>query len=191
MYQLFKLLFFSFTIFALSSCSQSLLQSGSINPRQTILEMQVNQEDPALIEAYENAIQNLEKNTLEAQYTASERSMVYNVGTRTPAYYDSVQAIKLYSHFDWSSDGCSVPTALGLGLKSEFLPACKVHDFGYRNFSDYRMGDEDYRHLLDDAFLGNMVDICNSKSLLSRVACRTGAYVYYSAVRLRGEPSFD
>lgn len=37
--------------------------------------------------------------------------------------------------FNWADNGCSIPPPLGLGLffDGDFTPACKRHDFGYRN----------------------------------------------------------
>ena len=37
-------------------------------------------------------------------------------------------------HLDWSTDLCSAPIVGNRGRSFDFSPACRRHDFGYRNY---------------------------------------------------------
>lgn len=94
-----------------------------------------------------------------------------------------------YAGLDWTRDGCSAPSGLGLGYTEDFRPACNVHDFGYRNLKVYERT-ETNRDTTDDAFYVNMKSICNAKSWYKQPACYAAAYAYYEAVSLGGSGSF-
>ncbi|GGO26979.1 phospholipase A2 [Deinococcus humi] len=94
-----------------------------------------------------------------------------------------------YAGLDWSRDGCSAPSGLGLGYREDFRPACNVHDFGYRNLKVYQRTDSN-RSTTDSAFYTNMKAICAAKSWYKRPACYSAAFAYYEAVRIGGSDSF-
>jgi hypothetical protein len=94
-----------------------------------------------------------------------------------------------YPGLNWTRDGCSTPSGLGLGYTEDFRPACNVHDFGYRNLKVFERTDAN-RKATDEAFHGNMDAICAAKSWYKRPACYTAAYAYYQGVRVGGGGSF-
>lgn len=94
-----------------------------------------------------------------------------------------------YPGLDWTRDGCSAPSGLGLGYREDFRPACNVHDFGYRNLKVYQRTDSN-RKTTDEAFYTNMKAICAAKSWYKRPACYSAAFAYYEAVRVGGSDSF-
>lgn len=94
-----------------------------------------------------------------------------------------------YTGLDWSRDGCSTPSGLGLGYTEDFRPACNVHDFAYRNLKVYERTDAN-RATSDDVFYTNMKGICAVKSWYKQPACYTAAYAYYQGVRIGGGSSF-
>lgn len=106
------------------------------------------------------------------------------------AQYNTYATTSLpYTGLDWSRDGCSAPSGLGLGYTEDFRPACNVHDFAYRNLKVYERTDAN-RLTSDDAFYTNMKAICAAKSWYARPACYSAAYAYYEGVRVGGSSSF-
>ncbi|MEU5692485.1 phospholipase [Actinosynnema sp. NPDC020468] len=80
---------------------------------------------------------------------------------------------------DWSSDGCSWSPDNPFGYR--FLPACRRHDFGYRNYKHQDRFTESARLAIDDLFKADMYGQCGGSW-----ACRRVADVYYRAVRQFG-----
>lgn len=179
-------------LLALGACTQQAQLSQ--DPRYEILEdmrrLGVAEEAVA---AYQEALENLEKGrgTLEA-LGLTDLQLVQAIALGSIANYEAYYASRAsYPQFDWSRDGCSAPEGLSLGYRETFRPACNVHDFGYRNFRKFStLYNETGRRLADDNFLANMNSICRPMGLLSRTACYSAAYAYYSAVRLFGEDHF-
>lgn len=131
-------------------------------------------------------------------------------------WYDAAKSNSaIAKHFDWSTDGCSVPdlgsvavstpfgtkhvnlNAIAAKYSAAFLPACKIHDFGYRNFGkgSYTVteGDDnaDPRKSVDDRLHANMDSICATnpppvKDFWDKPACDGVAKVFYDAVRVGG-----
>jgi hypothetical protein len=117
-------------------------------------------------------------------------------------------------HLDWSADGCSTQTPVGLGdtgRSFDFRAACNHHDFGYRNLKllDRRYhcprrpldrycapGTWSYgkhwngpnRLKVDDRFLADMRLDCAGRPVSQRATCRAWAWTYYQAVRAFGGP---
>lgn len=126
---------------------------------------------------------------------ASDRlNYIKGVGWGSVAYYNGQYAAyagttRPYPGLDWSRDGCSAPSGLGLGYREDFRPACNVHDFGYRNLKVYQRTDSN-RKTTDEAFYSNMKGICAAKSWIKRPPCYSAAYAYYEAVRIGGGSSF-
>lgn len=89
-----------------------------------------------------------------------------------------------YWAFDWSTDGCSPPTPdAPAGV---FRGACRLHDFGYRNFGKGpTLGrNEAQRKQIDDRFLVEMYRTCDDTgSLGGYTKCAIIAYGMYEAVR--------
>ncbi|GEM83610.1 phospholipase A2 [Meiothermus hypogaeus] len=172
----------------LAACGQS-------TPVQTPTQQEILQDmrqlgvEPEAIAAYEASLENLTiaRQAIES-LSAGDLQLVQTIALGSIANYDSYYALRAgYPQFDWSRDGCSAPEGLGLGYRETFRPACNVHDFGYANFPGFpTLYNETGRRLADDNFLLNMNSICRPKSLLSRAACYSAAYAYYSAVRVAG-----
>ncbi len=97
-----------------------------------------------------------------------------------------------YSGPNWTDDGCSGPTPPVIFDDN----ACRHHDFGYRNVSQYRQGRTDgVRKSIDERFLSNMRLRCDRRWAAwyqkpLRVACKADAWVFYQAVRVGGKSSF-
>ncbi|WP_353886157.1 phospholipase A2 [uncultured Deinococcus sp.] len=133
---------------------------------------------------------------LSAQDLASDRlAYVKRTGWGSVNNYDAQYAAyrgtsQPYAGLNWTRDGCSAPDGLGLGYREDFLPACNVHDFAYRNLKVYERTDAN-RKTSDEAFHTNMKAICAAKSWIKRPPCVTAAYAYYQAVRVGGGSSFE
>lgn len=108
------------------------------------------------------------------------------------AAYDAeyaAQARAPFAGLDWSRNGCSAPTGLGLGYRELFRPACNVHDFAYRNLGrEARTADNRLRS--DAALLRNLQTICRSLARAQRPGCLAAASAYVRAVRWRGDERF-
>jgi Prokaryotic phospholipase A2 len=97
-----------------------------------------------------------------------------------------------YSGPNWSDDGCSGPTPPVIFDDN----ACRQHDFGYRNVSQYRQGrNETVRKSIDSRFLSNMRLRCDRRwsawyQAPLRAACKADALVFYGVVRNAGRSSF-
>ena len=97
-----------------------------------------------------------------------------------------------YSGPDWTDNGCSGPTPPVIFDNT----ACRHHDFGYRNVSQYAQGRTDsVRKQVDERFLSNMYLNCDrrwSKWYQSplKVACKADALIFYGGVRVGGSSAF-
>jgi len=112
-------------------------------------------------------------------------------------------------HLDWSTDLCSAPIVGNSGRSFDFSPACRRHDFGYRNYKlldrryscaarplahycrpgTWRYGhwwNEWRRKTLDDLFSLDMKVLCDRRPLWERARCHLWRGVYYLAVRTVG-----
>jgi Prokaryotic phospholipase A2 len=98
---------------------------------------------------------------------------------------------------DWTNDGCSTPSPIGLGdtgRSFNFRMACQRHDFGYRNTKlyDQRFGTHEWnaasRQRIDSTLLRDMRADCAPRPFTQRFNCRAWADIYYRAVRLAGGP---
>ncbi|KFH40954.1 hypothetical protein ACRE_083510 [Hapsidospora chrysogenum ATCC 11550] len=78
---------------------------------------------------------------------------------------------------DWSSDSCSSSPDNPFGFP--FDPACKRHDFGYRNYKDQGRFTDANKLAIDDNFKADLYYQCSGEA----AACKTLADVYYAAVR--------
>ena len=110
---------------------------------------------------------------------------------------------------DWSTDLCSAPIVGNSGRSFDFSPACRRHDFGYRNYKlldrryscaarplahycrpgTWRYGhwwNEWRRKTLDDLFSLDMKVLCDRRPLWERARCHLWRGVYYLAVRTVG-----
>ena len=99
---------------------------------------------------------------------------------------------RLYDGPDWSDDGCSGPTP---PVIFDYT-ACRLHDFGYRNVSQYVQGRTDaVRKQVDERFLSNMYLSCDRRwtkwyQSPLKVACKADALVFYGGVRVGGSSAF-
>ncbi|WP_407568767.1 phospholipase A2 [Deinococcus altitudinis] len=158
--------------------------------------------DPGLLAALQTAYGERAPEAVQADVPAlsglslsSDRlAYVKSVGWGSTANYNGQYAAHAgsslpYAGLDWSRDGCSTPSGLGLGYTEDFRPACNVHDFGYRNLKVFERTDAN-RKTTDEAFHGNMDAICAAKSWYKRPACYSASYAYYQGVRVGGGSSF-
>ncbi|MEV3987382.1 phospholipase A2 [Streptomyces sp. NPDC049837] len=97
--------------------------------------------------------------------------------------------------FNWSTDGCSVPT--GYAPYSEvFRPACVQHDFGYRNYGanhELRLSPtRETKNWIDRRFRTEMERVCQDTYLtpLRHLNCVNAAQAYYLAVSVGGDQAF-
>ncbi|SER90668.1 phospholipase A2 [Streptomyces qinglanensis] len=97
--------------------------------------------------------------------------------------------------FDWTTDGCSVPTGL-LPYSEVFRPACVQHDFGYRNYGGNHALKLDptraTKNWIDSRFRTEMRRICDDRYSTAgrRRNCRRAADTYYAGVRIGGDKAF-
>lgn len=97
--------------------------------------------------------------------------------------------------FNWSTDGCSVPT--GYAPYSEvFRPACVQHDFGYRNYGahhELRLSPtRETKNWIDKRFRTEMERVCQDVYVtpLPHLNCVNAAQAYYVAVSVGGDRAF-
>lgn len=89
--------------------------------------------------------------------------------------------------FNWTSDGCSVPSAF-TPYRKVFRPACDLHDFGYRNYGgnhELKLAPTlETKNWIDGRFREEMVRVCEDtyKTPLRRQSCFAAAEAYYQAV---------
>lgn len=132
---------------------------------------------------------------LSAQDLASDRlAYVKRTGWGSVNNYDAQYAAyrgtsQPYAGLNWTRDGCSAPDGLGLGYREDFLPACNVHDFAYRNLGREAHTPEN-RLRSDAALLRNLQTICGSLARAQRPGCLAAASAYVRAVRWRGAEHF-
>ena len=94
-----------------------------------------------------------------------------------------------WADLDWKSDGCSVPLNLNTPFRTEFTPACRVHDFAYNNLRVLEPTAQN-RKASDEAFYGNMQQICSHQTREEQEECQRAAWAYYKTVRLWGYTHF-
>ncbi|MEU8815764.1 phospholipase [Actinoplanes sp. NPDC048796] len=85
--------------------------------------------------------------------------------------------------FDWTTDYCSASPERPLGF--DFTNACAHHDFGYRNYRDEGLFDQN-KARVDDTFYADMRRVCAEYRSVARSACHSVAWIYYQAVHVFG-----
>ena len=114
--------------------------------------------------------------------------------------YENFASLPHERPFDWSTDGCSVPYEW-IPERGVFEDACRLHDFGYRNFGSQGLGlqpTESARKMIDNRFLTEMKRICAKRFPMSANPfgpsryewCGTTAVSYFQAVRDHGAQYF-
>ncbi|AZI41749.1 phospholipase [Deinococcus psychrotolerans] len=195
----------------LASCSQqSKMHTSALSPYAERPELQDAQsqailqqygDDAGLLAAMQEAYNEVPRQlslpaapALTGLDLASDRlAYVKGVSWGSVAYYNVQYANRFspaYPGLDFSRDGCSTPSGLGLSYTEDFRPACNVHDFGYRNLKVFQRTDAN-RRTTDEAFYTNMKGICNAKPWYKEPPCYAAAYAYYQGVRIGGGSSFE
>lgn len=92
--------------------------------------------------------------------------------------------------FDWSDNGCSGVSSTPGGFN--FLPACKRHDFGYRNYGNGLKASplDSTRAFVDATFRQDLYDHCSRYGPSEAADCYTFANIYYAGVRIGGGGAF-
>lgn len=93
--------------------------------------------------------------------------------------------------YDWSADGCSNSPDAPAGF--DFGPACRRHDFGYRNHGHGTLRTSPYdatRLRVDERLRSDLLDVCDREPGDRREDCRRIATTYVNAVRRQGGSSF-
>ncbi len=102
----------------------------------------------------------------------------------------------------WSHDGCSVPWWLSsvttYAYSKVFVHSCDRHDFGYRNYGKGWKGGPKFdptrsrKDSIDSRFLANMKVNCDGLSVFNplKIACKTVAQAFYTAVHVGGDKAF-
>ncbi|WP_433827400.1 phospholipase [Actinoplanes sp. CA-015351] len=85
--------------------------------------------------------------------------------------------------FDWATDHCSHAPERPFGFR--FGPACRHHDFGYRNYRAAGTLDK-HRKRLDEVFRADLRRECDSHRLAAQPPCNALAFTYFQAVVLLG-----
>lgn len=98
-------------------------------------------------------------------------------------------ARETWADLDWKSDGCSIPLNLNTPFRTEFTPACQVHDFAYNNLRVLEPTAQN-RKASDEAFCSNMQQICSQEIKEEKEECERAAWAYYKTVRLWGYTHF-
>lgn len=151
-------------------------------------------------------------------YGQAQYNFVHSFGQNNnlsePQWQSVRDATTPYQAINWSFDGCSSPKFLSLFLSfddARFLPACQLHDLGYRNVLRLAQADAQtygqnhfggtpvingglLKAQVDDWFLTHMNNICKENYSWydpRRSGCMTDAYAYYSAVDLGGYSSWN
>jgi hypothetical protein len=86
--------------------------------------------------------------------------------------------------FDWSTDRCSHAPEKPFGFR--FGPACRHHDFGYRNYRAAGTFDV-HRKRIDEVFRADLRRECDSHRLAAQPVCNALAFTYFESVRLLGD----
>jgi hypothetical protein len=86
--------------------------------------------------------------------------------------------------FDWSTDHCTRAPEKPFGFR--FGPACRHHDFGYRNYRAAGTLDQ-HRKRVDEVFRADLRRECDSHRLAAQPACNALAFTYFESVRLLGD----
>ncbi len=128
---------------------------------------------------------------------ATDLMTITRLESTTMAEFQHARVAAEPAWLDWTNDGCSTPSPIGLGdtgRSFNFRAACQRHDFGYRNLKsyDHRFGAHQWnaanRLRVDTMLLADMRADCGPRSILQRYNCRAWADVYYRAVRIAGGP---
>jgi fibronectin type 3 domain-containing protein/predicted RNA-binding protein with TRAM domain len=89
-------------------------------------------------------------------------------------------------HFDWSTDGCSVPGVPGtwadFPLAFNFRPYCMRHDFGYRNHYTAGLDSQPWFHRINATMYWDLRRMCDAQSWWQRGSCYALASTYSLAV---------
>jgi hypothetical protein len=85
--------------------------------------------------------------------------------------------------YTWSTDLCTASPDQPFGW--DFRPACIRHDFGYGNYKQFGLFDQN-KPRVDQAFYADLLRICADQSWWERGACESLAFVYYQAVKTFG-----
>lgn len=93
------------------------------------------------------------------------------------------------TYFDWNDDGCSLPRQLkSIAHRWDrlFTPACKRHDFGYRNFGKGLMlaSNAATKYGIDSQFLTDMKWLCTQSG---GSGCGFAAKLFYLGVHKSGQ----
>jgi hypothetical protein len=111
--------------------------------------------------------------------------------------YEVFAALPHEPPFDWSSDGCSVPFGFA-AASARFAPACRLHDFGYRNFGGRGRGlrpTEATRRWIDERFLTEMLRLCADpvaeRPASTYAGCLRTARTWFWTVRSAGRSWFS
>ncbi|MDQ0988910.1 phospholipase A2 [Streptomyces sp. V3I7] len=109
--------------------------------------------------------------------------------------YEQFNAAAHVPPFNWTTDGCSVPTGFA-PYSRVFQPACVQHDFGYRNYGarwELKLDPtRSAKEWIDGRFRTEMHRVCdNTYTLpLTHAGCDNAAEAYYAAVRIGGDRAF-
>ncbi|MEU3195054.1 phospholipase A2 [Streptomyces sp. NPDC006992] len=109
--------------------------------------------------------------------------------------YRQFAAVRHAPPFNWTTDGCSVPTGL-FPYREVFRPACVQHDFGYRNYGGNHELKLDptraTKNWIDSRFRTEMRRICDDRYPAAgrHRNCRRAADTYYAGVRIGGDKAF-
>lgn len=87
-------------------------------------------------------------------------------------------------HFDWSTDHCTRAPENPFGFR--FGPACRHHDFGYRNYQAAGTLGR-HRARLDEVFRADLRRECDRHRPAVQPACNALAFTYFHTVRLLGD----
>ena len=122
----------------------------------------------------------------EAQSWAEERELVDRYADAPlDEFLDYRDSAGRDGRLDFSTDECSAPLVGSTGVSFDFTEACLRHDFGYRNYKDLGLFEEE-KDDVDNRFLEDMKDHCATRSIFLQARCYDWAYTFYYGVRAFG-----
>jgi hypothetical protein len=116
----------------------------------------------------------------------SPRNTDYLIWDAPLAYFSNHRMSRSPECFVWSTDGCTSSPNHLFGFN--FEPCCQRHDFAYRNLGHQARLTSDTRQEADQNFLDDLKMVCMKVQQSKKGLCTFTRVIYFSAVRLFGNP---
>ena len=118
--------------------------------------------------------------TLESRETAAQATDRLLFSTPMTTFLEK-KRLKNPGTLDWTDDGCSFSPDKPAGYN--FLPACKRHDFGYRNYKKQHRCATTDKSKVDVQLSKDLHNVCSVVTpLINKVECLADAELYFVVV---------